>query len=373
MTESFVPIPYAQILARHFWPLGAASGKENAYVILDAARDRQIYSILQESDIQHLCLLPGPVPYTLAKSAPYLVQLDQRILVSRWLYEQGWDRGWGIFLTSPATLKLLRSHLQQLLRASDEEGNTFHFRYYDPRILSTYLPTCNDAELRTFFGPVTRFLIPGERPNRLLQFSFSKGQFSESSVKLGERLYIQTTAPNRPPRLYAILDCARNAEIFHALKSSSAKYLSLLPDDTPLVLQKSAPHILQMDSDEPLSNWILKKGWMDHWGIFLSSRSSVNELKQHFASLLRARSPGGGSFLFRFYDPRVMQVYLPTCTKAELTRVFGPTESLLIPDATGVATRHDFIEKKLSTQRINSTSPQRTFPSLQEHFDRGVE
>jgi hypothetical protein len=39
--------------------------------------------------------------------------------------------------------------------------------------------------------------------------------------------------------------------------------------------------------------------------------------------------------LFRFYDPRVLRVYLPTCWPGELTRMFGPVESFVMESAEG--------------------------------------
>ena len=36
------------------------------------------------------------------------------------------------------------------------------FRYYDPRVLRPYLPTCTETELDFVFGPVQRFLVEAE-------------------------------------------------------------------------------------------------------------------------------------------------------------------------------------------------------------------
>ncbi|KIH82848.1 hypothetical protein UCMB321_3303 [Pseudomonas batumici] len=42
------------------------------------------------------------------------------------------------------------------------------FRYYDPRVLSVFLPTCTDEEFTKFLGPLNRLLVEldeGERWN----------------------------------------------------------------------------------------------------------------------------------------------------------------------------------------------------------------
>ncbi len=46
------------------------------------------------------------------------------------------------------------------------------FRYYDPRVLRVYLPTCLAPELRTVFGPVRRFLLESEDPALMLEYRF---------------------------------------------------------------------------------------------------------------------------------------------------------------------------------------------------------
>ncbi|MFY2558205.1 hypothetical protein ACN469_11275, partial [Corallococcus terminator] len=42
---------------------------------------------------------------------------------------------------------------------------------YDPRVLRTYLPTCNAEELRFVFGPIRSFLMEDEDGSMLLRFS----------------------------------------------------------------------------------------------------------------------------------------------------------------------------------------------------------
>jgi hypothetical protein len=44
-----------------------------------------------------------------------------------------------------------------------EAGGTFLFRFYDPRVLRAYLPTCDAGELATVCGPAAMFVVEGER------------------------------------------------------------------------------------------------------------------------------------------------------------------------------------------------------------------
>jgi hypothetical protein len=46
------------------------------------------------------------------------------------------------------------------------------FRFYDPRVLRIFLPTCNAQEVFQFFGPVVNsYLAENDDANILLQFS----------------------------------------------------------------------------------------------------------------------------------------------------------------------------------------------------------
>jgi hypothetical protein len=206
MTPSFVPTSYAQALSRIFWPQPPQAAGENLYVLLDGARDRQIYSALRASEAQYLCLLPGPLHYTLAKAAPYLVLLEPSAVFSRWLMEQAWCSEWGIFLSAKTPLKQLQVHFADLLKAEDPSGAVLHFRYYDPRVFRTFVPTCRDEQRQQFFGPVTRYLVPAETPNTLIEYSVADDEIVIQPTHMGERLYVQSARPKQTTLLHGILD-----------------------------------------------------------------------------------------------------------------------------------------------------------------------
>jgi hypothetical protein len=133
----------------------------NLYVLLDAARDRLIYSGLQRfaraDDIT--CLYQGSSAEELAHVAPYLLRLGPRTDVFDWLWDNGWGRSWGIFLWSTETLEGLRAHFRRLTKVRTEDGQVLLFRFYDPRVLSIFLPTCFPEQITKMFGPVTRFIV----------------------------------------------------------------------------------------------------------------------------------------------------------------------------------------------------------------------
>ena len=61
--------------------------------------------------------------------------------------------------------------------------------------------------------------------------------------------------------------------------------------------------------------------------------------------------------MFRWYDPRVLRVYLPTCTVGELREVFGPARAFLVEDVDpGVLLRYELADDgRLATTRVPLT------------------
>jgi hypothetical protein len=93
-----------------------------------------------------------------------------------------------VFFRSETSMKNLRTHLRGFLRVTDERGRKLIFRYYDPRVLRVYLPTCNKNELRTIFGPIDQFAMEAEDPGIALEFAFKNEAFTERKFALDQTL-----------------------------------------------------------------------------------------------------------------------------------------------------------------------------------------
>lgn len=159
---------YAQILDA-LWPPGL-SGRVAVFAILDGAQDERIYAAVKGTFLPKDCLYSGDLPWQLQMTAPYLVQLDKEDRFTRYVINSGWGKHWASFLRTETGIKQLRRHLREFLRVRDEAGKRLIFRYYDPRVLRAYLPTCWPAELDTFFGPISAFITEGEEPGEILEF-----------------------------------------------------------------------------------------------------------------------------------------------------------------------------------------------------------
>ena len=162
---------YFQRVVRYLFQSVEEQTPQGTYTILDAARDDKIYQKLANSDIENLCLYRGNKAVELATVAPYLIGLKREDPFTQWLLNNGWGKNWGIFLQSSASLKELHGHFRQFLMVYDEAGTPLYFRFYDPRVLRVYLPTCNESELQMLFGPVNHFYVEGKEENQLIEFN----------------------------------------------------------------------------------------------------------------------------------------------------------------------------------------------------------
>jgi hypothetical protein len=140
------------------------------YALLDAARDERMYPAILRADCEWTCLYRGDAAVTMAEVAPYLVRLDRASQFTQWLIDEGWGNSWGVFLSAAVTLEIVRAHFRRFVFAQLPDGRNVYFRFYDPRVLRVYLPTCSPEEREMLFGPVERFLMEGADAAETLTF-----------------------------------------------------------------------------------------------------------------------------------------------------------------------------------------------------------
>jgi hypothetical protein len=145
--------------------------KSGVYAILDGARDPRIHRRVLDCGLPYACLYAGALPPELVEVAPYLVRLLPNLPATRELVEESWGRSWGIFLQTETSQELLRRHLRRFLKVQDARGKPLVFRYYDPRVLRVYLPTCTADELAFLFGPIQHYFTESEQADALLSFA----------------------------------------------------------------------------------------------------------------------------------------------------------------------------------------------------------
>jgi hypothetical protein len=112
------------------------------FAVLDGASVPNLPQELYQHEPDYLCLYRGALDPDLAETAPYLVRLEPGSPFAEWIFNEGWGKHWGIFFTATCDMRDLRSHFRKFLIVYDAGGKPLYFRYYDPRVLRVYLPTC---------------------------------------------------------------------------------------------------------------------------------------------------------------------------------------------------------------------------------------
>jgi hypothetical protein len=133
--------------------------------------------------------------------------------------------------------------------------------------------------------------------------------------------------------LFLLLDAARNPGLPLRLKAANAQHECLYQGPTAAELWFVAPYLLRCERGSPLLTWLLANGWGESWGVFASAAVDLASLRQHFRKLLLVKLDGeDANFYFRFYDPRVLRIFLPTCTPEQVVEFFGPIHSFVTED-----------------------------------------
>ncbi|MBF0304633.1 MAG: DUF4123 domain-containing protein [Alphaproteobacteria bacterium] len=161
------------------------AAEECAFLLLDAARDEALYPMLYDLDEDLLIqsLYQGDTAVTLAEVAPYLVALRPGDEAARRLHDLIWGNGWGMLLHAPLSFSAVRRHLRKFTLVFTEAGSGLVFRFYDPRVLQIFLPTCEPADACKLIGPL-RWIAPGPQPHQATIYEVVEGQARTTTVAL---------------------------------------------------------------------------------------------------------------------------------------------------------------------------------------------
>jgi hypothetical protein len=166
-------------LERHLFADGLTT-----YAVLDGASLPGLRANLARWQPEHVCLFRGELEPGVPDVAPYLVALQPDAPFTEWVFDQGWGRHAGIFAVTSADFRAMRKHCRTFLVVHGPGGKPLYFRYYDPRVLRLYLPTCTAPELAIVFGPVVSYLVEDETPASLLSFRRANGSVQRESLPL---------------------------------------------------------------------------------------------------------------------------------------------------------------------------------------------
>lgn len=152
-----------------------------SYAILDGAACEDLLLKLQKFQPENCCLYSGDLDSGLASVAPYLVRLEVGTHFTTWLVDHIGQNPWGIFCKAASTLPEMRKHFRQFLIVKDPEGKRLYFRFYDPRVLSVFLPACEADHVQELFGPINSY-VTTNRQGALVTFTHKGGVIAQKII-----------------------------------------------------------------------------------------------------------------------------------------------------------------------------------------------
>lgn len=142
---------------------------DTLYAVVDAARDYRLAVASRDILGEPLRPLFQNAPHFMDRVGPYLARIHccNRYPEYMRLWADRLGDHAGIFMFANAWPKAVRGHLRTIFKVYDENKEMFYFRFYDPRVLHAYLPTCTVKECREFFGPTRCIFAEGATPDRM--------------------------------------------------------------------------------------------------------------------------------------------------------------------------------------------------------------
>lgn len=133
------------------------------YAVISAA---EVPGLLNQLTPQNVAgwdgLHRGALPPDEAASATYLVELRAESAFTDWLLGEASATlpNWGVLVVATQGLRAVREQLRGLSQAHTPQGRRFELRWFDRAVLQVLLPSLSAAQLSTFFGHCSAFVLP---------------------------------------------------------------------------------------------------------------------------------------------------------------------------------------------------------------------
>ena len=140
-----------------------------AFLLLDAAADRDVYLAMNGYSNEATCLFDGAVASDLEMVGPWLVEIEQDDSVWEWFVQKGYGNNWGLIIHSRLELRRLKTQLKKFLKIQDEAGDVFFFKYYRPENFNAHFPEFSPEQRISFIRGIQRIFAETRKAPDVLQ------------------------------------------------------------------------------------------------------------------------------------------------------------------------------------------------------------
>lgn len=136
-----------------------------------------------------------------------------------------------------------------------------------------------------------------------------------------------------PAPLFAVLDAARTPRVQEVLHESVEEYQSLFEGMKGEALALQAPYLVRVPRGSRLAEQLVQEGWGHAWGVYLTCQRPFDEVRRQLRRILVvANDRTGDRMFFRFHDPQMLRLFLPTCSLRQREQMFGEIDAFLVED-----------------------------------------
>ena len=148
------------------------------YAVLDAVRDARIPAFLDASG-ERYARLDDENP-----TSPFLALVPPESRLLDVLIKDGWNQGWGFYTAAPVDFENTLRHWRPFVTLHNRNGQAVTFRFWEPRVLRAIIPVMPSQEAAGFFGPVSRLLVEGDKPNVAVEFTLAPGGVNQRALAM---------------------------------------------------------------------------------------------------------------------------------------------------------------------------------------------
>lgn len=176
--------PFASSLATTISNSIALREGESLYAIVDGCVDFDFAATTNRNLSQpNRMLFKGAAAESMGEVAPYFIAVDIKSdFLLHWSQRLG--KNVGVLFVSSGKVRDTFRHMREIFIVESESGQQYFFRYYDPRVLRTYLPTCKGKVATDFFGPITACFAEAESTLSLEKFYLADGLVQRTVIPL---------------------------------------------------------------------------------------------------------------------------------------------------------------------------------------------
>lgn len=182
--------PAVSAIVDELWRSDQNGDVPTVFALLDGARNRRIEPLVHNSGLENDCLFSGNMSYALRRAAPHIVKLERDAPFTENILQLAWGQSWGIFAIAENGQKLsnVRNRFRRIARVQGPNGEKLTFRYYDPRVMRVFLPTCMNPELQQIFGPLQYIMVENESASGLYRYSIGDSH-NETPLNIQEHTF----------------------------------------------------------------------------------------------------------------------------------------------------------------------------------------